>query len=115
MENSVGWFKTLVCQPHATEGLIIQNVDTASSIHEYLGELIPANLRCHHQSQMTRIINPGWVILSAPHNGLFGPRQVTRHCRFNSVYCPLVKLLIMLAQASGENMILPAIQLLWGL
>ena len=60
---------------------------------------------------MTRIVNPGWMILSAPHNGLLGPMQVTRYRRFNNINCPLVKLLISLAQASGKNMILPAIEL----
>ena len=61
---------------------------------------------------MTRIINPGRMILSAPHDGLVGPLQVTWYCRFNNINCPLVKLLITLAQASSEDMILPTIQLL---
>ena len=113
MKNSVGRFKTLVCQPHATEGLIIQNVDTASSIHEYLGELITSHLRCHHQSQVSRIVNPGRMILSAPNNRLIGPPQVTWYRRFNSINRPLVKLLITRAQTSGEYMVLPTIQLLW--
>ena len=61
---------------------------------------------------MTRIINPGWMILSTPHNGLFRPAQVTGRCRLNGIHCPFTKLLIALAQASGEDMILPTIQLL---
>ena len=62
---------------------------------------------------MTRIVNPGRVILSTPQNGLLRPAQILRHHRFNRVYCPLVKLLIALTQASGKDMILPTIQLLW--
>ena len=61
---------------------------------------------------MTRVINLGWMILSTPQNGLFRPAEVTGHCLINSVYCPLMELLIMPAQASGEDMILPTIQLL---
>ena len=52
------------------------------------------------------------MILSAPYNGLLRPAQVTGHHRFNRVNCPFVKILIALAQASGEDMILPTIQLL---
>ena len=111
-ENNIRRFKIFICQPHATEGFIIKDIDTAPSIHEHLGELITSNLRRHHQCQMTRIINPGRMILSAPHKGLLRPTQVTRHCRFNSVKCPFMKLLIALVQASGEDMILSAIQLL---
>ena len=73
---------------------------------------LTSNLRRHHQSQVTRIINPGRVILSTPHNGLFRPTQITGHRRFNGIHCPFMKLLIALAQASGEDMILPTIQLL---
>ena len=61
---------------------------------------------------MTRIINPRWMILSTPHNDLFRPAQVTGHRQYNRVRCPFMKLLIALAQASGEDMILPTIQLL---
>ena len=35
------------------------------------------------------------------------------HRRFNSIHRPFMKLLITLVQASGEDMILSAIQLLW--
>ena len=112
VKDGVRWFKILICQPHATEGFIVKDIDTAPSIHEYLGELIPSNLRCHHQCQMTRIINPGRMILSTPQDGLFRPAQVTGHRRFNGVNCPFVQLLIALAQARGEDMVLPTIQLL---
>ena len=61
---------------------------------------------------MTQIINPGQMILSTPHNGLFRPAQVTGYCRLNGVYCPFMKLLIVLTQTSGEDMVLPTIQLL---
>ena len=61
---------------------------------------------------MTWIINPGWMILSTPHDRLLRPAQVTGHRRFNGVHCPLMKLLIAFAQTSGEDMILPTIQLL---
>ena len=53
------------------------------------------------------------MILPTPHNRVFRPSQITWYCRFNSINCPLVKLLITLAQTSGEHMILPTIQLLW--
>ena len=61
---------------------------------------------------MTRIVNPGWMIVSTPHNGLLGPAQITGHDRFNGIHYPFMKLLIALVQASGEDMILSAIQLL---
>ena len=52
------------------------------------------------------------MIFSTPHNGLLGLAQITGHRRFNGVHYPFKKLLIALAQASGENMILSTIQLL---
>ena len=61
---------------------------------------------------MTRIVNPGWMIFSTPHNRLLGPAQITGHRRFNDIHRPFMKLLIVLVQASGEDMILSAIQLL---
>ena len=94
------------------KSFIIKDIDTTPSIHEYLSELITSHLRCHHQSQMTRIVNPGWMIFSTPHNRLLGPAQITGHRRFNGIHHPFMKLLIALVQASGEDMILSAIQLL---
>ena len=111
MKDRVRQFKILIREPHMPEGFVIQDVDTTSSIHEHLGELITSNLRCYHQRQMTRIINPGRMIFSTPHNRLFRPAQITGHYRFNGVHCPLMKLLIALAQTSGEYMILSTIQL----
>ena len=96
-----------------TEGFVIKDIDTTPPIHEYLSELITSHLRRHHQCQMTRIVNPGWMILSTAHDRLLRPAQVMGHRRFNGVHCPLMKLLIALAQTSGEDMILPTIQLLW--
>ena len=61
---------------------------------------------------MTRIVNPGWMIFSTPHNRLLRPAQITGHRRFNGIHHPFMKLLIALVQASGEDMILSAIQLL---
>ena len=61
---------------------------------------------------MTRIVNPGWMIFSTPHNQLLGPAQITGHGRFNGIHYPFMKILIALVQASGEDMILSAIQLL---
>ena len=61
---------------------------------------------------MTRIVNPGWMIFSTPHNRLLGPTQITGHRWFNGIHRPSMKLLIALVQASGEDMILSAIQLL---
>ena len=112
MEHSVRRFKIFICQPHATESFIIKDIDAAPSVHEHLGELISSDMRCDHQSQVTRIINPGRVIFPTPHNGLLRPAQVTGHRRFNGVHCPFMKLLIALAQACGEDMVLPTIQLL---
>ena len=52
------------------------------------------------------------MVFSTPHNRLLGPAQVTGHRRFNGIHHPFMKLLIALVQASGEDMILSAIQLL---
>ena len=93
------------------EGFIIKDIDAAPSVHEYLGEFIPSHLRCNHQCQMTRIINPGRMILSTPPNGLLKPAQVMGYGRFNGVYCPFMKLLIPFAQTRGEEVVLPTIQL----
>ena len=62
---------------------------------------------------MTRIVNPGRMIFSTPHNWLLGPAEIMGHRRFNGIHRPFMKLLIVLVQASGEDMILPTIQLLW--
>ena len=112
MKDGVRRFKILIYQSHAVEGFIIKDIDTASSIHEYLGELVPPNLRCHHQCKMTQIMNLGWMILSTPHNGLFRPALITGHYWFNRVYYPFMKILIALTQTSGEDMVLTTIQLL---
>ena len=48
VKNSVLRFKILIRQSHATEGFVVQNVDTAPSIHEYLGEFITSHLRVYH-------------------------------------------------------------------
>ena len=61
---------------------------------------------------MTRIVNLGWMIFSTPHNRLLGPAQITGHRRFNGIHRPFMKLLITLVQASGEDIIMSAIQLL---
>ena len=66
MENSIGRLKIFVSQPHATGSIIVKDINAATPIHEYLSEFVSTNLRRHHQSQVTRIINPGWVILSTP-------------------------------------------------
>ena len=52
------------------------------------------------------------MIVSTPHTGLLGPAQITGHRRINRIHRPFMKLLIALVQASGEDMILSAIQLL---
>ena len=70
MENSVGRLKKFISQAHATESLIIKDVDATASVHEYFSEFISTNLRCHHQGQVTQIVNPGRVIFPAPHNRL---------------------------------------------
>ena len=97
MENSVGCFKILISYPHATEGLIIKDVDATTSIHEYHSEFVSTNLRRHYQGQVTLIVNPGRVIRSTPHNGLLRPSQVMGSCRLNSVHNPLMELLVPLA------------------
>ena len=95
------------------EGLIIKDVNAATSIHEHLSKLITPNLRHHHQSQMTRIINLGRVVFPTPYDRLLRPSQITWNRRFNSIHNPLMKFLVPFAQTSGEYMILPTVQLLW--
>ena len=94
MKNSVGLFKIFIRQSHPAEHLIVENVDAAASIHEYLSKLVSTNLRCHYPSQVTQIINPGQVILSAPHNRLLGPMQITWNRWLNGIDGPLVKFLV---------------------
>ena len=62
---------------------------------------------------MTRIVNPGRVILSTPYDRLFRPPQIMRDCRLNRIHGPLMKLLVPFAQTGGKHMILPTVQLLW--
>ena len=64
--NSIGLAEVLINQPHATESFIIKDIDAASSIHEYLSKFIAPNLRRHHQTQVTQIVNPARVIHSTP-------------------------------------------------
>ena len=78
-----------------------------------LVNLYPPNLRSHHQGQVTRIINPGWVIFPTPYNRLLRPSQVTWNRRLNSVHSPLMKLLVSLAQTGSKHMILSTVELLW--
>ena len=113
MKNNVGLFKTLISQPHTTEGLIIEDVDATASVDEHLSELIHPNLRSHHQGQVTRIINPGRMIFPTPHNRLLRPSQILWNRRLNSIHIPLMKLLVSLAQTSSKHMILSTIELLW--
>src|SRR4051812_48994211 len=111
VEHSIGRFEILIYQSHATEGLIIQDVNAAPSVHEHLGELITSHLRCHHQCQLTRIINPGRMIFSAPYDRLFRPAQILRRGRFNGTNCPPLKLSIPFIQACSKDMILSTTQL----
>jgi len=90
----------------------MKDIDVAPSVHEYLSEFISSNLRRYHQSQVTRIINPGRVILTTPHNGLLRPSQVTGNRRLNGVHNPFMELLIPLAKTRREDVVLPTIQLL---
>ena len=113
MENSIGRLKIFISQPHVTESIIVKDSNAATPIHEYLSEFVSTNLRRHHQSQVTRIINLGRVILTTPHNGLLIPAQVTGNCRLNDVHNPFMELLLSLAQTGSKHMVLPAIELLW--
>ena len=79
----------------------------------HFSELISTNLRRHHQSQMTRIIDSGRMIFPTPHYRLFRPPQVAWNRRLNGIYCPLMKLLISLTQTGGKHMILSTAKLLW--
>ena len=92
-----------------TESIIVEDINTTASIHEYLSELVTSNLR----RQMTQIINPRRVILTTPHNGLLKPTQVRGNRRLNGVQNPFTEFLIPLAQTRGEDVVLPTIQLFW--
>ena len=59
MENGRRRLKILVSQIHTTKSLIVKDINVATPIHQYLSEFISANLRRHHQSQVTRIVNRG--------------------------------------------------------
>ena len=48
VKNSVGLSELLVCQPHATKGLIIQDIDTTAAVHEDFGEFVATHLWCYH-------------------------------------------------------------------
>ena len=73
VKDSVRWFKIFISQSHAMESFIIKDIDVASSVHEYLSEFVSSNLRSNYQRQVTRIINPGRVILTALENRMFRP------------------------------------------
>ena len=73
---------------------VIEDVGATASIHEHLSELISTNLGCHHQGQVTRIINPGRVIFPTPPNMLLRPSQITWNRRFNSIHNSLTKFLV---------------------
>ena len=94
MKKSVRRLKNLVSQTHMMKSIVVKDIDAAASIHEYFSELVPSNLRRHHQRQVTWIINPGRVILTAPENRVFRPSQVTGNRQLNGVYCPFMELLI---------------------
>ena len=95
------------------ESFIVKDIDVAASVHVYFSEFVSSNLRLHHQRQVTRIINPGQVILTAPENRVFRPSQVTGYRWLNGVHSSLMKLLIPFTQTGGENVVLPTIQLFW--
>lgn len=97
MENSVRRLKIFVGQSHVTKSFIVKDIDVAASVHVYFSEFVSSNLRLHHQRQVTRIINPGQVILTAPENRVFRPSQVTGYRWLNGVHCPFMELLIPLA------------------
>src|SRR4051812_5327771 len=112
MKNRIGRPKILVLESHTAKSVIIQYIDAATPVHEDLGELISSNLRCHHQSQLTRIIHLRRVILSTPCDWLFQPPQIPGRGRFNIVNSPFPDLLVPFVQASGKHMVLATIQLL---
>ena len=103
MKNSRRWLKIFVSQIHTTKSIIVKDIDN----------LVPSNLGRDHQSQLTRIVKPGRVILAAPDNRMFRPSQVKRDRRLNCVRCPFMKLLTPFSQTCGEDVVVPTIKLLW--
>ena len=97
MKNSIRRLKILISQARMMESIMVKNIDAAAPVHEHLSKSVPSNLMWHHQSQVTRIINPGRVILTALENRVFRPSQITGNRRLNGVYCPFMELLILLA------------------
>src|SRR3954467_2448614 len=55
MENSVGMLQILLSQSHPKEGLIVQNIDVAASIHKYFVKCVSPDLWRNYQSQCPRV------------------------------------------------------------
>ena len=113
MKNSRRRLKIFVNQIHTAKSIILKDIDTTASIHKHLCKLVSSHLRSNHQSQLTRIVNPGRVILTAPYDRLLTPPQISRNLRLNRVHYPLMNFLISFAQNCGEHMTLTTIQLFW--
>ena len=56
MENSLGVFQLFLSQYHPEEGLIIQDVDAAASIHKHFIKCVSSDLWRDYQIQSPRVI-----------------------------------------------------------
>src|SRR4051812_47888313 len=80
-------------EPELGQGISVQDVYCASSIHKHSGECACKLRSCeqsiYHQGIVARIRQDGWMVRSAPGNFTIGPVQILRHwwhCCINLLY-----------------------------
>src|SRR3954464_9308362 len=66
MENSLGVLQLFLSQSHPKEGLIIQDVDDAASVHKNFVKCVSSDLWGDYKSQCPRVIYHYGVIISCP-------------------------------------------------
>src|SRR4051812_27659010 len=56
MENNLGVLQLFLSQSHPEEGLIIQDVDDAASVHKHFVKCVSSDFWRYYQSQCPRVI-----------------------------------------------------------
>src|ERR1041385_5061629 len=58
---------------HPAKGLVVKDVDTASSVHEHFVKCVTPNLWRNYQGQSARVLYHWGVVVPCPGDRMFGP------------------------------------------
>ena len=103
MKQGDGGYHLLVPQPHALESLVVEDVDSGSSINQCLGQDVALDLWRDDQSEFSRILDSGRVVLAALGDRLLVPVEPLGHVWQSCVHSMLNHLLFPLGLETDEG------------